>query len=92
MFLVFLWSFPGRGYRVCTCVLVMIGTVEGRWMGKLRVDGWHLEMGREVTEGVACGVAGRGVDRWRRGEGGGERVTGLCVRVCVCVCACVFSR
>ena len=46
----------------------MIGTVEGRWMGKLRVDGWHVEMGRKVTEGVAWRVAGRGVDRWRSGE------------------------
>ena len=65
----------------------MIGTVEGRWMGKLRVDGWHVEMGREVT--VTGGrVAWRGGAWWRSGEG--ERVTGLCVCVCVCVCLCVL--
>ena len=88
MFLVFLWSFPGRGYRVCTCVLVMIGTVEGRWMGKLRVDGWHVEMGRKVTEGVAWrGGAGRGpVEEW------GVRESHGIVRARVCVRACVFSR
>ena len=62
----------------------MIGTVEGRWMGKLRVDGWHVEMGREVT--VTGGrVAWRG-GAWTGGGVGRERESRDCACVCVCVC------